>query len=303
MKRGAPNHPKVYELMGHLDIPKYVAVGLLESLWHFAQQYAQAGDIGRHTDEAIARAIGWEGNAATLMSAFVKSGWVDRCRCHRARVHDWPTHADQTVSRSEVVKKQGFLRCYDYPSSVLARDEPAVAVAVALPEPTPEPKPKPGQATPALTRHGLPGEAEAVVTEAKAELAALSGATGRPQDELLAEHSNTGRGALVRLEGAPLPWLKVTRDRLKAARLIAQGANRPPPRTEKQARSLDRALRFAGAGGLDASEQRSLEPRDVGTGATPLARGIAGTGEPERRGLPPGDSAEPDGPSVALRRR
>ena len=141
MKRGTPNHPKLYELMAHLEIPRYAAVGILESLWHFAQGYAQAGDIGRHTDEAIARAVGWEGNAASLMSALAKAGWVDRCSCHRVRVHDWPQHADQQVKRY-VHERTGFAPCYANTSETLAFAElpsPAVAVAVALPKPSPSP--------------------------------------------------------------------------------------------------------------------------------------------------------------------
>ena len=33
------------------------AVGLLEMLWHFTAHYAKRGDVGRHPDLAIARAI------------------------------------------------------------------------------------------------------------------------------------------------------------------------------------------------------------------------------------------------------
>jgi hypothetical protein len=148
MKRGTTSHPKVYTLAALLDIPRWGAVGILESLWHFAQSYAQDGTVGRYPDEAIARAIGWEGNAATLVSCLVQAGWLERCQCHRARIHDWPEHADQTVQRALSVRAQGFASCYDDASTLLAPDErePEVKIAAvpcrAVPSLTkPEPKP------------------------------------------------------------------------------------------------------------------------------------------------------------------
>ena len=130
MKRGTPNHPKTHHLSAALDVSLWGAVGVLESIWHFGQAYAQAGDIGRHSNEAIARAIGWTADANSLISGLVISGWLDRCACHRLRIHDWPEHADQTVERYLVTHSQSFLVCYDDPSAVLAPDEPAVAVAL-----------------------------------------------------------------------------------------------------------------------------------------------------------------------------
>lgn len=139
MKRGTPEHPKVYTLAAVLNVQRWGAVGILESMWHFAQEYAQAGDVGRHADEAIARAIGWTDNAATLVSGLVQAGWLDRCICHRLRVHDWPGHADQTVQRWLTARNQGFLGCYDDASTILAPSK----LPLPLPKPLPEPKPKP----------------------------------------------------------------------------------------------------------------------------------------------------------------
>lgn len=117
MKRGTPDHPKTHTLMAVLNIEKWGAVGILEGLWHFAQRYAPAGDIGRHSDEDIARFIGWTGNAATLVSGLAKAGWIDRCSCHRARVHDWPDHADVNTKRAANFK---FLGCYGTPGLPVA---------------------------------------------------------------------------------------------------------------------------------------------------------------------------------------
>lgn len=149
MKRGTPRHPKLIAFAAKLDVPIFAAVGLLEMLWHFTAEFCHAGDIGRFPDEAIAKAIGWEKTSTKLassqheastmlVSCLVETGWLDRCQCHRLRVHDWPAHADQTVSRILVKRNQGFLQCYDDPSTKLASnyDETSQPKAYSL-----EPKP------------------------------------------------------------------------------------------------------------------------------------------------------------------
>lgn len=140
MKRGTPQHPKTLDLAAKLGIERWAAVGILESLWHFAANYAKAGDIGRHSDAAIAAGIGWLGDSQQLASALLATGWLDACKCHRLRVHDWPDHADQTVGRSEEVKRRGFLKCYGDASSVLvcnSSDASQPTPSLALPTPKP----------------------------------------------------------------------------------------------------------------------------------------------------------------------
>lgn len=105
--------------MALLGRPRYQAVGILESMWHYASQYAHRGDVCRHGEDRLARALGWEGGAADLVSALLRAGFLDRCRCHGIRIHDWPDHADQGVKRSSAVESSGFLECYSDPSSQL----------------------------------------------------------------------------------------------------------------------------------------------------------------------------------------
>lgn len=119
MKRGTPRHPKVAELSALLEIPRYSAVGLLELLWHFTAEFALAGDVGRFSDDAIAQALCWDDASTKLIDALVQSGWLDRCECHRLRVHDWNDHADQTVQRVLSKRNQGFIKCYDDASTKL----------------------------------------------------------------------------------------------------------------------------------------------------------------------------------------
>lgn len=83
MKRGTPDHPKTKALMAALGVRRYVAVGLLESLWHFAAQYAKRGDVVRWENTAIGTALDWDGDSDALMQAFISSGYLDpdsRCR-------------------------------------------------------------------------------------------------------------------------------------------------------------------------------------------------------------------------------
>ena len=115
MKRGTAEHPKTLDLAAALNLPQWGAVGILESLWHFAAKFARRGDIGRRTDAAIARGIDWRDDPEKLIQALVDTGWLDRCRCHRLRIHDWHEHADQTVRRTEEIKARGFLECYGAP--------------------------------------------------------------------------------------------------------------------------------------------------------------------------------------------
>jgi hypothetical protein len=120
MKRGTPRHPKVLELASLLDIPKYSAVGLLEMLWHFTAEFALDGDIGKFSDAAIAQALSYDGASTVLVSCLIHTRFLDMCECHRLRVHDWPDHADQTVRRVLAKRNQGFIPCYDDPSTMLA---------------------------------------------------------------------------------------------------------------------------------------------------------------------------------------
>ena len=103
-----------------MGIPRYAAVGLLEMLWHFTAEFALDGGIGKHDDATICEALHWNDDSTILIDALVDAKWLDRCKCHRLRVHDWPNHADQTVQRVLAKRKQAFAQCYDDPSSEVA---------------------------------------------------------------------------------------------------------------------------------------------------------------------------------------
>ena len=99
MKRATSRHPKIFHLMREISITRRDAVGLLELLWEFTAEYAPRGDIGRHTDLAIAAALEWNGNPDELMRGLRESGWIDVSEEHRIVIHDWIDHAPEYVKK------------------------------------------------------------------------------------------------------------------------------------------------------------------------------------------------------------
>ncbi len=108
MKHGTPRHPKMVDFAKKLGIPRVVAVGTLELLWHATAEFAPRGDIGRHSDHAIAGFCEWDGDETARIEALVACGWLDRCQTHRLVVHDWATHSPMWVKRKGDVPKLGF---------------------------------------------------------------------------------------------------------------------------------------------------------------------------------------------------
>ncbi len=135
MKRGTIDNPKTARLAAALGLETWGAVGILESLWHFAARHAIRGDVGRWTDEDIANAIGWKGDSAVLIEALVKSRWLDKSKKHRLLVHDWHDHADQSVSKTLRNRSETFLTFPE--KSRNGKPQPG-------PGPGPEPLPEPG---------------------------------------------------------------------------------------------------------------------------------------------------------------
>ena len=107
MKRQAIDHTKMDLLMRKLNLPRWGAVGILESLWHLTAKEAPRGDIGRLSNERIAIGIEWRGamnskpelEADKLMRALVEAGWMEVNSIHRFVIHDWQEHADNSVKK------------------------------------------------------------------------------------------------------------------------------------------------------------------------------------------------------------
>jgi len=161
MKRQAFHHTKMDELMRLLDLPRWGAVGVLESLWALTAREAPRGDIGKLSDERIALGIGWRGRknvkpseeAVRLVQALVEAEWLEVNAECRIVVHDWAEHCDNSVKKWLQRNNLSFI-CPDMSRQVekcLPR-----ARALPVPEPVPEPytppktppPPNPDQAAP-----------------------------------------------------------------------------------------------------------------------------------------------------------
>ena len=110
MRRGAPQHPKTKLLAIHLGAQIAHAVGHLEMLWHFVDEYAPAGNVGKWDDRLIALEAGWAGDAGVFVDALVSVGYLERAERYRLIVHDWYDHAD-TVTHSKVARARAFFTC------------------------------------------------------------------------------------------------------------------------------------------------------------------------------------------------
>lgn len=162
MKRGCPDHPKMGELAALLGIPKYAANGLVERLFHFAAQYAPQGNVGKHANSRLARALDWQQpaqdwrkdsrsvrrkdkKARKLVDALVAAGWLDRCPSCRLYLHDWQQHRDNAVKK--YLERNG-LPCLHKDGTCL--DNGQTESALPLPLPLPIKKPLPVKGSPSV---------------------------------------------------------------------------------------------------------------------------------------------------------
>lgn len=113
MKRGTPEHPKMLDLAeaiyAHLQskglsLPleacETLACGTIERLHHHAARYAPAGDIGKHSDARIAKAVGWDSDIEWIISQLITCRWIDKdVPGVRLFIHDWHVHSDDYADR------------------------------------------------------------------------------------------------------------------------------------------------------------------------------------------------------------
>ena len=109
LKREAIDHTKLKRLCRRLKIPVYVAVGILETLWHVTAKQTPRGDIGKLSDEEIAIGLDYpETDLPGLLAALIDCGWIDPDPTFRLVIHDWPEHADDAVHMRLARHRQTF---------------------------------------------------------------------------------------------------------------------------------------------------------------------------------------------------
>jgi len=138
MKRGTIEHVKMHRLAERLNLPRYAAVGILESLWHMTATKAPSGDISNLTAEDIAFYIQWNHDPVELIDALVLCRWLDKDG-DKLLVHDWQDHAEDSVKKWLTRKGMKFAdktrqvqECLDMSGHVVPALALAVAVAPAL---------------------------------------------------------------------------------------------------------------------------------------------------------------------------
>lgn len=120
MKRGTIQHPKTGMLAEALAVPHLMAVGILESLWHWTATYAWRGDIGRWSDAVIRQGVGHDDER--LIPALIETGWIDEDATHRLVVHDWADHADEAVRKRLARAGEQFVGGVEPPQSAVRHD-------------------------------------------------------------------------------------------------------------------------------------------------------------------------------------
>jgi hypothetical protein len=89
--RGHPKTRKMARMLG-IGIPQ--AIGHLHCLWWWCGEYVTDGDITSYSEDDIADACGWEGDANALMEALINCGVGDRPGFvevieGQRYIHDW----------------------------------------------------------------------------------------------------------------------------------------------------------------------------------------------------------------------
>lgn len=220
MKRGTPDHPKTLMLAHELALPKYAAVGLLESLWHWTAQYAPGGDVGRYADHFIAQAVGWERDAGDLVAALVRCRWLDEHPEHRLVVHHWRDHADDSVHMKLARAGERFADGVAPKLSRLNKADREAAERALSAQPVqhnPCSTVRAAQSVPHAT-HALPAPGQAKPAPAPSPAAAEAGAGGAESAaEAIAIRAGLNRSAASRLNGTTPSqvlghWHEVTAD-------------------------------------------------------------------------------------------
>lgn len=84
-------------LASELSLPRWQVVGVLESLWLFAQYHAIDGNLTSFKSKQIAAWFGWKGDAESLIEALVNTEWLDLSAAGELTIHDWQDHAPNWV--------------------------------------------------------------------------------------------------------------------------------------------------------------------------------------------------------------
>jgi len=87
-------HRKLLATARDLRIKPVYLLGHLHALWHVVLEQQEDGDLSNWTDETIAAAAGFDGDAAKFVSLLTSHKWIDFASTSK-RIHDWLDFAGQ----------------------------------------------------------------------------------------------------------------------------------------------------------------------------------------------------------------
>lgn len=99
-------HRKTYALASALRVSQPTAIGHLVSLWTWAINNAQDGDLSCFPADAIARACFWDKKPSLLIEALQECGFVTR----DMTIHDWDNYAGKLLEQREIQREQSRVR-------------------------------------------------------------------------------------------------------------------------------------------------------------------------------------------------
>jgi hypothetical protein len=256
MKHQTINLVKFKSLAKRLNSPLYRCVGVLESLWLFAQFQARDGDLSRFSHFDIAAWLEWEGDPDLLIQALIDTRWLDQDGDVLV-IHDWVDHRPNWLRGvAEKARRRG--------------------------EPLTESGPVPGSEPSAVPGTGpstVPGSEPSAVPPETRDPRPETKNNGRPLGSSGREgSSNESDGAAKAAPGRPVPNYEPIRvdvalyGRLKdAAQSIADTVS-PEPRKPLRCDDRELCIRIAAAAterigggwleGILASYRRRSRPPD-----------------------------------------
>lgn len=96
--------------MIEVNLPKYQFIGILESFWLIAGNFAYGGDIGRFSNDQLMNMIGWDktmGEFDQLIKILVKNKWLSTHEFPEVRlvINDWHIHANTGSYPKKIITK------------------------------------------------------------------------------------------------------------------------------------------------------------------------------------------------------
>jgi len=151
VKHQAINLVKFKAFQKRLKLPLGYAIGILESLWIFAQTQARDGDLTKFTALEIAGWIEYPGEPEQLIDALVECRWLDRID-DRILIHDWDEHKPNWLKGVEEKKAKKAIQPGVEPSTEPGTEpscqpgmEPSSEPSTEPPKPKPKTLPKPNE--------------------------------------------------------------------------------------------------------------------------------------------------------------